>query len=95
MEPFEDVREGIERLADAGYDLYILSNRDFDVLEARVENANLGDLIEDLISADEIKTYKPHVRLYKHAARRTQTPPERIAHVSATWPVSKVGVMQG
>lgn len=85
MEPFEDTREGMERLHDAGYDLYILSNGDYNVLEAMVENAEIEDLIVDLISADDIKTYKPHVRLYKHAARRIGSSPEQIAHVSAAW----------
>lgn len=35
--------------------------------------------------ADEIQTYKPHAEIYRHAAARTGTPIEQIAHVSAGW----------
>lgn len=86
MQPFDDTYDGMKRLADDGYDLYILSNGDHAVLDAMIEDAGIADLIEDAISAAEIRTYKPHVRLYKHAARRTGTPVDRIAHVSAAWP---------
>lgn len=85
MEPFEDVREGMERLRDAGYDLYVLSNGDHDVLDAMVSNAGIGDLLDGLISADEIRIYKPHVRLYKYTAQQTGTPPDNIVHASALW----------
>lgn len=95
MEPFEDTREGMERLHDAGYDLYIISNGDPPVLNAMIENADIEHVIEDMISADEIKTYKPHVRLYKHAARRIGTPAENIAHVSAAWADVQGGMYAG
>lgn len=91
MDSFADTYSGMERL-QARYDLYILSNGDQAVLDAMVENAGIGDLIEDEISADEKKTYNPHVRLYKHAARRASTPVEAIAHGSAAWPDVLVGL---
>jgi 2-haloacid dehalogenase len=31
------------------------------------------------------QVFKPHSRLYKHAAKRTDTAPERIVHASAGW----------
>lgn len=85
LDPFDDVRSGMERLRDAGYDLYILSNGDHNVLSSMIENAEIEHVIEDAISANEIKTYKPHVRLYKYAANQASTPPENIVHCSAGW----------
>ncbi|UHQ96367.1 haloacid dehalogenase type II [Natrinema halophilum] len=85
LDPFDDVRAGMERLSDMGYDLYILSNGDHDVLDSMVENAEIDHVLTDVISADEIKTYKPHSRLYKYAARRTGEYPENIVHCSAAW----------
>lgn len=85
MKPFNDVRGGMERLVDAGYDLYVVSNGDHDVVGSMVENADIGDLLEDTISANEIKVYKPHVRLYKHAAEKTGTPVDNILHAASCW----------
>lgn len=85
MEPFDDVRGGMQELKDAGYDLYILSNGDQDVLDSMLEQAEIEPLIEDTISADEIETYKPDVQLYKYAARRASTPIKKIAYGTSTW----------
>lgn len=85
MDPFDDVRGGMEELKNAGYDIYILSNGDKNVLGSMLENAEIEPLIEETISANEIKTYKPHVRLYKHAAERASTPVKKIAYGTSTW----------
>ena len=79
---FDDVREGMERLYDAGYDLYIVSNGDPEMLDSMVEAANITDVIEDTISADEVETFKPDAEIYRHAAARTGTPIQDIYHVS-------------
>ena len=80
---FDDVQEGLARLNDAGYDPYVVSNGTPEMLESMIAHAGIGGLIADAISADEIETYKPNVELYRHAAARTGTPIEAIAHVSA------------
>ena len=80
---FDDVREGIEALQDDGVATYVLSNGNPEMLSSMVEHAGIGDLIEDTVSADEVETFKPGVELYRHAAARTGTPVDRMAHVSA------------
>ncbi|WP_227356806.1 haloacid dehalogenase type II [Haladaptatus salinisoli] len=85
LDVFDDVRDGIRRLRDGGYDCYVLSNGDPEMLDSMVEHADIGDLLADTISADEIGTFKPDAELYRHAADRTGTPVEGIAHVSAGW----------
>lgn len=79
---FDDVREGMERLSDAGCDLFIVSNGDPEMLDSMVKAANISDLVEDTISADEVETFKPDVEIYRHAAARTGTPIQDIHHVS-------------
>lgn len=81
---FEDVRSGMERLAEA-YDLYVVSNGNPEMLDTMVEKADIGDLLEDTVSADAVETFKPHPEIYRHAAGRTGTPIEKVAHVSAGW----------
>jgi 2-haloacid dehalogenase len=85
LDVFDDVRAGIERLVDAGYDCYVLSNGNPEMLASMVDHADIGDLIRDTISADEVETFKPAAELYRHAAARTETPIEAIAHVTAGW----------
>ncbi|WP_117595478.1 haloacid dehalogenase type II [Haloprofundus halophilus] len=85
LDVFDDVRDGIERLRDGGYDCYVVSNGDPEMLESMVEHADIGDLLEDTVSADEIRTFKPAADLYRHAAGRTGTPIDEIAHVTAGW----------
>jgi 2-haloacid dehalogenase len=79
---FDDVRDGMARLADA-YDLYVVSNGNPEMLDSMVEAAEIGDLLADTISADEVGTFKPDAELYRHAAARTGTPVDRVAHVCA------------
>jgi 2-haloacid dehalogenase len=85
LDVFDDVRGAIERLTDAGYPCYVVSNGNPEMLDSMIEHANLTDLIEDTVSAHEIRTYKPATEIYRHAAARTGTPIDEIAHVTAGW----------
>lgn len=81
LDPFEDVRPALERLA-ASYDVYVLSMGTPSMLESMLASADIGAFVEDAISVDEIKTFKPEPAVYRHGAVRTGTPIERIAHVT-------------
>jgi 2-haloacid dehalogenase len=83
LDVFPDVREGMDRLREAGYPLYVVSNGNPEMLRSMVAHADIGDLIEDTVSADEVTTFKPAAELYRHAAARTGTPVTRIAHATA------------
>lgn len=82
MEPFDDVREGMERLADAGYTLGIISNGDPSMLTSLVDVADIDNLLAATVSADEITRYKPAAELYEYAADRLNTASVAVAHVS-------------
>ncbi|MFO7925946.1 MAG: haloacid dehalogenase type II [Halobacteriota archaeon] len=79
--PFDDVRPGLERLAER-YDVYILSMGTPEMLDGLVETVEIDEYIEDTISIAEIETYKPEATVYRHGAARTGTPIEHIAHVA-------------
>jgi 2-haloacid dehalogenase len=85
LDVFDDVRDAIERLTDAGYPCYVVSNGNPEMLDSMIEHADLTALIEDTVSADEVHTFKPAAEIYRHAAGRTGTPIEEIAHVTAGW----------
>ena len=79
---FDDVTDGVTRLAEAGYDVFVVSNGTPAMREHLVAAADIDDVVVDAISADEVETYKPHPAIYRHAAARTGTPIDRILHVS-------------
>ncbi|MFC6730983.1 MULTISPECIES: haloacid dehalogenase type II [unclassified Haladaptatus] len=85
LDVFDDVRDGIERLQDGGYDCYVVSNGNPEMLDSMVKHAGITDLLADTISAHEVETFKPDAEIYRHAAGRTGTPIKEIAHVSAGW----------
>ena len=80
---FEDVEAGLRALEEAGVDVYVISNGNPEMLSSMVDHAGIGEYLVDTISADEVATFKPATALYRHAAARTGTPVDRIAHVSA------------
>lgn len=82
---FDDVREGMERFNEQGYDCYIVSNGNEEMLESLVDHADLEGVLEDAISADEIEQFKPQPELYRHAADEIGTPIEEIAFTGAGW----------
>jgi len=75
LDPFEDVERGFERLAAAGYRPSVCSNGNPAMLDSLVESANIGDSVAELVSAHDIRTFKPSTELYEHAASRIDTPP--------------------
>jgi len=85
LDVFDDVREGLERLREGGYDCYVVSNGNPEMLSSMVDHAGIDDLLEDTISAHEVETFKPAAELYRHAAGRAGTPIDEIAHVTAAW----------
>ncbi|WP_225334311.1 haloacid dehalogenase type II [Halomicrobium urmianum] len=82
---FGDVHGGLERLNERGYDCYVVSNGSEDMLETIVDQGDLGDLIADTVSADEVAQFKPDAELYRHAADRIGTEPEDVCYVAAGW----------
>lgn len=85
LEVFDDVRDGLRRFSNSGYDVYVLSNGDVNMLENLVTHADIRNVIAGTISAEEIGHFKPDRRLYRHAAVRTDTPISDIAHITASW----------
>lgn len=85
LDVFDDVRPGMKTIERSGYDMYIASNGNAELLEAMIERADIGDVIADTVSADEIEVYKPDVRFYRYVADRVNAAREKIAHVATPW----------
>ncbi len=69
---FDDVKEGLSQLKDAGFRLYAFSNGKADALEMLLTNAGIRDLFLGVVSVDDIKTFKPSPGTYCHFLRQAE-----------------------
>ena len=70
---FDDVKEGLTRLKDVGFRLYAFSNGAADALEVLLNNAGIRDLFLDVVSVDDIKSFKPNPAVYSHFLRQSKS----------------------
>lgn len=85
LDVFGDVHDGMDRLRDAGYDLYVVSNGDREMLDSLVDFADLDGRVERTFSADDVERFKPEPEIYRYAAEEIGTPVENVAFVAAGW----------
>ncbi|WP_331235952.1 haloacid dehalogenase type II [Natronorarus salvus] len=70
LDAFPDAVESLAGLREAGYGCWVLSNGDPEMLETLSENAGLTPHLDGLVSADEVRTFKPAPAVYENAADR-------------------------
>ena len=67
LDCYPEVSEVLATLKDAGLATAILSNGSPMMLEAAVESAGIGDVLDSVVSVDEIGMYKPSPEVYELA----------------------------
>jgi 2-haloacid dehalogenase len=70
LEPFPEVIEMLQRLKAAGLKTAILSNGSPSMLRAAVDNARVGELLDLVLSVEEVGVYKTHPSAYQLAVDR-------------------------
>ena len=70
---FKDVKEGLEQVEKAGFRMFAFSNGSSEALETLLANANIRKYFIDIVSADEIKTFKPSPAIYRHFLKRANS----------------------
>jgi 2-haloacid dehalogenase len=89
IDAFPDARTTLENVKKAGLKAAILSNGSLSMLIAAVRRAGLEKLLDELISVDSAKIYKPHPSVYQLAVDRLRMPAEHICFISGNgWDVS-------
>lgn len=68
--PHPDVVPALERLRDAGYRLFTLTNSSSAALADQLRNAGLDGRFEAALSVEAVGLYKPHAHVYRWAAHR-------------------------
>lgn len=69
---FADVAAGLERLNEAGFYMVAFSNGSCAAVEGLLDNAGLRHLFSDVVSVDEIGTFKPNPDVYRHLLARCE-----------------------
>ncbi|WP_242392027.1 haloacid dehalogenase type II [Anaeromyxobacter oryzisoli] len=80
---YPDVRAALERLKARGFRLAVLSNGSPRMLAAAVENAGLADLLDAVLSVEEVGIYKPHPSVYQLPVDRLGLAAGRMCFVSS------------
>ena len=83
LDTYPEVKETLTRLRAGGMRTAILSNGSPRMLESAVANAGIADLLDAVLSAEEIGIYKPHPSVYQLAVDRLGVAAGRIAYQSS------------
>ncbi|TMS81016.1 haloacid dehalogenase type II [Pseudoalteromonas sp. S554] len=70
---FDDVKKGLEQLKAKNYRLFAFSNGAADAVNTLLETAGISDYFEGVVSADDIKTFKPNPGVYSHFLREANS----------------------
>jgi 2-haloacid dehalogenase len=83
LDVFPEVPRVLEELKGAAVRTAILSNGTPAMLQAAVNGAKLGALLDAIISVEDVGVYKPHPKVYQLAVDRLAVPASAIAFQSS------------
>ena len=80
---FPDVKPGLEALKALGFRLAVLSNGEPKMLEAAARSAGILALLDQIVSVEEVKIFKPSPRVYNLAPERLGVSNAELGFVSS------------
>ena len=83
LSPFADVATGLETMKGAGHTLVAFSNGVEATLRALLEHAGLLPMLDDVISVDDLSSFKPDPEVYRYLCQRLDRPPSGVWLVSS------------
>ena len=83
LDCFPEVPQVLGRLKEAGFVTAILSNGSPSMLADAVAGARLGDLLDHVLSVEEVGVFKPHASVYRLAVDRLGVPASAISFQSS------------
>ncbi|MBV1867185.1 MAG: haloacid dehalogenase type II [Marinosulfonomonas sp.] len=83
LSAYPEVPEMLASLKSAGFGTAILSNGSPDMLAGAVTSAGLGDVLDDVLSVQDVGIFKPHKSVYQMVPDRFDCAPEEILFVSS------------
>ncbi|WP_063769021.1 haloacid dehalogenase type II [Flammeovirga sp. OC4] len=83
LSPHPDVKKGLEILKKKGYKVITFTNSSYEGVKMQMQNAQLNSFIDQMLSVETIKTYKPHLDSYNWALKETGYKAEEVLMVAA------------
>ncbi len=83
LDTFPEVTDVLTRLKQGGMQTAILSNGAPDMLTAGVTAAGLENLLDEVLSVEDVGVFKPDPRVYQLAVDRMGVPPSAICFMSS------------
>jgi 2-haloacid dehalogenase len=86
---YPEVPGVLRRLRAGGLATAILSNGEPGMLQAGARSAGIEDLLDAILSVEDVGIFKPHSKVYQLAVDRLALPPDQIAFQSSNaWDVN-------
>jgi 2-haloacid dehalogenase len=86
MPPYAEVPSGLQKLRDAGFRLFTLTDNLLEVQTRQLEQGGIVDFFERRFSADGAKHHKPSPHAYHYVERELGTRPEDMCLIAChTW----------
>ncbi len=92
LPPFDDVVTSLDGLSDSGFSLYAFSNGSSDAVQTLLTAAGISDYFIDVVSVEELKTFKPNPDVYRHFLRRAGVDADRAWLISSN-PFDVIGAV--
>ena len=70
LPPFPEVKEALETLRSGDARMFAFSNGTADAVRGLLRNAGIDGFFDDVVSTDEIRSFKPNPAVYAHFLRR-------------------------
>lgn len=83
LDAYPEAKGVLAQLKSAGMKTAILSNGAPDMLEAAVSSADLADLLDAVLSVEEVGVFKPHPSVYRMGEDRLGLPAGRMSFQSS------------
>ena len=83
LDAFPEVPDMLKRLKSAGIRTAILSNGSPRMLDAAVGSAKIGDLLDAVLSVEQVGVFKPHPKVYRLAVDALGVPAHAISFQSS------------
>lgn len=78
LNPYEDVRPALEKLRAANYRTVAFTNSSKQLVERQLSSAGIDNAFDEIISVEEIGSFKPDPRVYAYAGERLSRSPSEL-----------------
>ncbi len=83
LSAYAEVPAMLAALRDMGMNTAILSNGSPDMLAGAVKSAGIGDVLDDVLSVEDVGVFKPHKSVYDMVTERFGCSPAEVLFVSS------------